>query len=123
MWLYDELLAARLPDDLWIETALSRYFPAALRERYTSYMTRHPLKREIIATHVNNSMINRVGSTFVHRLMETTGAKPDEIVRAYLLNREIFGFVDLWMAIEALDNKVDDAVQSSMLIDTARLID
>ena len=80
-------------------------------------------KREIIATHVINSMINRVGSTFVHRLMETTGAKPDEIVRAYLLTREIFGFVPLWQAIEALDNKVDDAVQSEMLIDSTSLLE
>ena len=47
--------------------------------------------------------------------METTGAKPHEIVRAYLLAREIFGFVALWQAIEALDNKVDDAVQMEML--------
>ena len=38
-------------------------------------------------------------------------------------DREIFGFVTLWQQIEALDNKVDDAVQSAMLIDTARLID
>ena len=59
-------------------------------------MERHPLKREIIATHVTNSMINRVGSTFVHRLSETTGARPYEVVRAYLLSREIFGFVSLW---------------------------
>ncbi len=36
-------------------------------------MPRHPLKREIIATHVTNSMLNRVGSTFVHRLMEIDG--------------------------------------------------
>jgi glutamate dehydrogenase len=123
IWLYDELLASTLPDDPWVETALSRYFPKALRERYAAYMERHPLKREIIATHVTNSMINRVGSTFVHRLMETTGGKPHEVVRAYLLNREIFDFVTLWQQIEALDNKVDDAVQSAMLIDTARLID
>jgi glutamate dehydrogenase len=86
-------------------------------------MARHPLRREIIVSHVTNSMINRVGSTFVHRIIETTGSKPDEIVRGYLLNREIFGFVSLWQQIEALDNKVDDAVQSAMLIDTARLID
>jgi glutamate dehydrogenase len=68
-------------------------------------------------------MLNRVGSTFVHRVMETTGAKPHEIVRAFLLNREIFGFVSLWKAIEALDNRVDDAVQAAMLIDAGRLID
>ncbi len=122
IWLYDELLASSLPDDAWVATALVRYFPTALRERYAAYMQRHPLKREIIATHVTNSMINRVGGTFVHRLLESTGAKPAEIVRAYLLTREVFGFVDLWMAIEALDNKVDDAVQSAMLIETGRLI-
>src|SRR5206468_9772297 len=63
-----------------------------------------------------------VGSTFVHQLLDATGAKPPETVRAYLLNREIFGFVDLWKAIETLDNVVPDAVQSAMLIDTSRLI-
>jgi glutamate dehydrogenase len=120
MWLYDELLASSLPDDPWVATALSRYFPRALQERYASYMDRHPLKREIIATHVTNSMLNRVGSTFVHRLMESTGARPHEVVRAYLLSREVFGFVELWKAIEALDNKVDDALAAAMLIDMSR---
>jgi glutamate dehydrogenase len=119
MWLYDELLASPLPDDAWVSTALVRYFPQALQQRYASHMPRHPLRREIIATHVVNSMINRVGSTFVHRLAETTGAKPHEVVRAYLLSREIFGLVPLWIAIEALDNMVADAVQSAMLIDTS----
>jgi glutamate dehydrogenase len=123
IWLYEELLASVLPDDPWVGTALARYFPAPLRKPYGALMARHPLKREIIVSHVTNSMINRVGSTFVHRITETTGSKPDEIVRAYLLNREIFGFVSLWQQIEALDNKVDDAVQSAMLIDTSRLID
>jgi len=119
IWLNDELMASKLPDDPWVATALVRYFPKALRERYASYMQRHALRREIIATHVLNSMINRVGSTFVHRLCETTGAKAHEVVRAYLLAREIFGLVPLWIAIESLDNKVDDAVQSAMLIDTS----
>src|SRR5258706_7086923 len=55
--------------------------------------------------------------------METTGAKPDEIIRAYLLTREIFGFVTFWQSIEALDSKVDDAVQSAILIDSSMLIE
>jgi glutamate dehydrogenase len=119
IWLYDELLASSLPDDPWVATALHRYFPQLLQERFSGYMERHPLKREIIATHVTNSMINRVGSTFVHRLVETTGARPHEIVRAYLMSREIFGLVELWQAIEALDNQVADEVQSRMLIHTS----
>jgi len=119
IWLSDELVASTLPDDPWVATALLRYFPSALQGKYATYMLRHPLKREIIATHVLNSMVNRVGSTYAHRLTETTGARAHEVVRAYLLAREIFGLVPLWMAIEALDNKVDDAVQSAMLIDTS----
>jgi glutamate dehydrogenase len=117
------VLASTLPDDAWVATALERYFPGALRGTYAAHMKRHPLAREIISTHVVNSMLNRVGSTFVHRLMETAGAKPHEIVRAYLLTREIFGFVGLWQEVEALDNHVDDAVQMEMLIDSSRLIE
>ncbi len=123
IWLYDELLESTLPDDPWVATALERYFPSLLRERFAAWMPRHPLKREIIATHVTNSTINRVGSTFVHRLVETTGARAFEVVRAYLLSREIFGMVPLWLAIEALDNRVDDEVQSGMLIDTSRQLE
>jgi glutamate dehydrogenase len=123
MWLYDEVLASPLPDDPWVATALERYFPQQMKTRFASYMARHPLKREIIATHVINSMLNRVGSTFVHRLAETTGARPFEIVRAYLISREIFGIVGLWVAIEALDNRVADAVQSHMLIDLSRQLE
>ena len=119
IWLNDELIASKLPDDPWVATAIERYFPIAMREHFAPYMQRHALRREIIATHVLNSMVNRVGSTFVHRLGETTGARAHEVVRAYLLAREIFGLVPLWIAIEALDNKVDDAVQSAMLIATS----
>ena len=116
IWIYDELLASPLPDDPWVATALVRYFPQVLRERFAQWMPRHPLKREIIATHVTNSMLNRVGSTYVHRLAESTGARPHEIVRAYLMSREIFGLVPLWGEIEALDNQASDEVQARMLV-------
>ena len=121
MWLSDAFVDSNLPEDEWIATALGRYFPQALREAYAGVMPRHPLRREIVATHVVNSMVNRVGSTFVHRLIETTGAHAPEIVRAYLLQREIFGYVPLWQSIEALDNKVPDQIQSEMLIEAGRL--
>ncbi len=120
--LYDELLASDLPEDPYISTALERYFPAPLRERYRDQIRRHPLKREIVATHVANSMINRVGSTFVHRMQEETGAAPAEIVRAYILTREVFGLIGLWRAVEVLDNKVADAAQAAMLIRAGRLV-
>jgi glutamate dehydrogenase len=121
MWLSDELMASDLPEDPWIAQALQRYFPALLCEKFGSYLERHPLKREIIATHVLNSMVNRVGATFVHRLSEATGAKPALVVRAYLATREVFGYVPLWLKIEALDNLVPDEVQADMIDELGRL--
>ncbi|MBA3253277.1 MAG: NAD-glutamate dehydrogenase, partial [Burkholderiaceae bacterium] len=122
MWLFDALLVSDLPEDPWVGTALARYFPSVLKEKFGTYIERHPLKREIVATHVLNSMVNRVGATFVHRLMETTGSTPSQIVRAYLLAREIFGLVPVWQAIESLDNVVPDELQSQMLIELGRRI-
>jgi glutamate dehydrogenase len=122
MWLYDELVASSLPDDPWVATALARYFPKAVRTRFAPYMARHPLRREIIATHVTNSMVNRVGPTFVHRLSEATGALARDVVRAYLLTREVFEFVPVWDAIDALDNRVPASTQSDLLIETGRTV-
>jgi glutamate dehydrogenase len=116
MWLNDELIASDLPEDPWIATALERYFPTQLKDRFGAYIPRHPLKREIIATHVLNSMVNRVGPTFVHRLGEITGGTPAQVVRAYLATREVFALVPLWQQIEALDNAVPDMVQAEMII-------
>ena len=121
MWLFDEIMASDLPEDPWIGSALARYFPSLLREKFGTYIPRHPLKREIVATHVLNSMVNRVGATFVHRLADTTGAQPAQVVRAYLATREVMGHVALWQQIEALDNRVADVVQSEMLIEEGEL--
>ena len=122
MWLSDELVASDLPEDEWVGSALQRYFPAALKGAFGDYIPRHPLRREIIATHVLNSMVNRVGSTFVHRLSELTGAPAPQVVRAYLLAREVFASVELWQQIEMLDNRVADSVQCEMVVEWRRLI-
>ncbi len=122
MWLDRELIASDLPEDPWIATALERYFPTQLKEKFAAYIPRHPLKREIIVTHVLNSMVNRVGPTFVHRLGEITGGTPAQVVRAYLASREVFGLVPLWQQIEALDNRVPDATQAEMVLAVRGLI-
>jgi glutamate dehydrogenase len=120
--LFDELLASDVSDDPYISIALVNYFPAPLRELYRKEMVRHPLKREIIVTHVTNEMINRAGNTFIHRMREETGAQASDVVRGYLLAREIFDFVSFWQTLEALDDKIPHAVQSDMLIASERLM-
>ncbi len=121
IWLFRELLSSTVPDDPFVATAIERYFPAVLRERFREAMYQHPLRSEIVATHVCNSMVNRVGSTFVHRLTQETGARPSDVVRAYLIARESFGLVRLWGEIESLNNPVEEQVRISMLVLVQRL--
>ena len=53
---------------------------------------------------------------------EETGATLPDIVRAYLATREIFGLVQLWQTIEALDNKVANATQTKMILECLHLV-
>jgi len=123
MELYDLVLASSVPEDPYIATTLLRYFPQRLCERYTAQLLRHPLKREIIATYVVNSMVNRVGPTFVHRLHEETGAAPADIVRAYIGTRQIFDLVSLWRDNEGLDHQVVVATQDQIVLASVRMIE
>jgi len=119
--LYDELLPSDLPDDPRLVQDLYDYFPTALKAEFRPQIEKHRLRREIIATLVTNSLVNRVGSTFVHVIREKTGQPANAIARAYAITRETFRFRELWSAIEALDNKVEAKVQTGMLIEINRL--
>jgi glutamate dehydrogenase len=123
MWLYDELLESDVPEDALVADMLPDYFPKPLQSRYSEAMQRHPLKREILATHLTNALVNRTGTTFVHRLMEETDARPSDIVRAALMSRDVFDLDDVWRSIDALDNLVADEVQARMFVDVVRLLD
>ena len=120
--LSDELVAATLVDDDYVGSALVSYFPPLLQKRYADLMPRHRLKRDIIATVVANTMINRTGSVFVHRMQEETGATSEEVTRAYILTRDVFALDPLWLEIDALDNKVPAQLQYEMLLDVGRLV-
>ena len=63
-----------LPDEPWFQRVLAGYFPPTIAERFADDLPNHPLHREIITTVVVNDMINRAGTTFVHRAIEETGA-------------------------------------------------
>jgi glutamate dehydrogenase len=120
---YERLLESDLPDESMLEEDLLRYFPEPLRKKHKAVIGRHRLRREIIATVVTNSMINRVGPTFVTEMQDRTGKNESEIARAYTIVREAFELRPLWQAIEDLDNKVSTDVQSQMLMETGRTLE
>jgi glutamate dehydrogenase len=112
-----------LPDEPWFARVLAGYFPRAIAERFRTELVSHPLHREIISTCVVNDMINRAGSSFVHRAGEETGVDHAQITRAFVITREVFGLNQLWDDIEALDNEVPTAAQHAGYQEIRRLLD
>ncbi|HEX8205030.1 MAG TPA: NAD-glutamate dehydrogenase [Solirubrobacteraceae bacterium] len=121
--LYTELLDSGLPEDPWLSKDLARYFPAPLPEKHAEAMEGHRLRREIIATHVTNSLVDRAGMTFVFRMHEETGAPASEIARAYAVAREMYGMPGFWHEVEALDHRVPAMLQTEILLDARKLIE
>jgi glutamate dehydrogenase len=100
-----------VPEDPYLSKELRRYFPEPLRERFAEHMERHRLKREIIATAVTNSMVNRMGATFMLRMQEDTGQPPAAVAKAFNIAREVLDARTLWAEIEELDGKVNGNAQ------------
>jgi glutamate dehydrogenase len=122
IYLYGYLVASSLVDDPLLATDLLLYFPEPLREGYREEIEAHRLRREIIATFVTNSMVNRVGPSFVTEMMAETGAEPADVARAYTVVRESFALRSLWARIEELDNRVSAEVQLQMMVAVGRLV-
>jgi glutamate dehydrogenase len=117
-----QLLASDLPEDRYFVAELARYFPTAVRRRFIRDIGRHKLRREIITTAVTNSLVNRMGPSFVLRACAESGASAADVARAYSIAREILDMRELWSTVEALDNRIASRAQYVACADTARLL-
>ena len=115
MSVFDDLVASNLPDDPFFSRALKAYFPQVLSERFADAIAQHPLKREIIATYITNTVVNRAGATFVNFIASEAGATAADVIRAFTLAREIFDLEVLWDQIDVLDYKVASNLQLDLL--------
>jgi glutamate dehydrogenase len=122
IWLYRALINSDVPEDPYLSAELARYFPTPVQKRFAARLKRHRLRREIIATAITNSLINRMGPVFPVRAQDDTGANPAAIARAYSIAREVFAVRDIWAEIEALDNRIPAAVQNTAMLQTTRLL-
>ncbi|MBI3283524.1 MAG: NAD-glutamate dehydrogenase [Burkholderiales bacterium] len=115
MSVFDDLVASNLPDDPFFSRALKAYFPQVLSEKFEAAIAAHPLKREIIATFITNTVVNRTGATFVNFISAEAAASAADVIRAFTLAREIFDLEPLWDQIDALDYRVDAKLQLDLL--------
>ncbi|MGD8213748.1 NAD-glutamate dehydrogenase [Aestuariimicrobium sp. Y1814] len=117
------LLDTQLLDDPWFAHVLVDYFPQLLQERFAEQIDQHPLRREIVANAVANSVFNRGGVSFVFRAMEETRACTQEVVGAFIACREIFGLNEYMERVEALDNIAPTNAQAELYLAFRRLMD
>ncbi len=113
--IFNQMLESDVPEDPYLSKELARYFPLELQKRYSHEMEQHRLRREIIATAVTNSMVNRMGATFVLRMQEDTGQTPAQIAKAYSISREITDARQWWAQIDGLDLKLEESAQIDAL--------
>jgi glutamate dehydrogenase len=120
--LHDQLLESTVPDDPYLARELGRYFPRAIGERYPDALEHHRLRREIIATHLANSMINRGGPSLIVRIADETGAAPAAIAHAFAAARDSYNMTSLNGAIDSLDNKISGTLQLALYAEIEDLL-
>lgn len=115
MELYNELLNSALPDDAYFISDLKRYFPKAMREEFADAIINHPLKREIIATSITNSIVNRAGLSFAFDMARDMGASLADVTAAYVLVRELFKLQPMWQETKQAEDfkKIQQFVERS----------
>jgi glutamate dehydrogenase len=109
--LYEELLESAVPDDPYLSREMGRYFPKEIAAQFPDALEHHRLRREIIATQLANSMINRGGPSLIVRIADQTGAAPAAVASAFAAVRDSYGMSAINTAIDALDNRVAGKVQ------------
>lgn len=120
--LRDGIINSTVPEDIYLTKILINCFPKQLQEKYQQQMENHPLKREIIATKISNIMLSEMTFSFVYRVQDETGASIEDIVRSYIISREIMDMDNVWKQIDNLDNVISSADQMNIMIVYMRLL-
>ncbi len=102
--LFDDIVASTAPDDPWFARVLEDYFPKPLA-RFEDEMEHHRLRREIIATVIDNDLVNLCGPTFPGRLRAAANCDTGDLVTAFEVARETLRFSEVWARVERLDGK------------------
>ncbi|MCW1821131.1 glutamate dehydrogenase [Mycolicibacterium conceptionense] len=116
-----ELLASEIPDDEAFSHCLVDYFPAAIAEYARAELSRHPLRREIVATAVAGELINRVGPGTIYRMQERLAVTTAQVARAYATVRDILDLDALWAA--ELARYSDEGHRIQVLLQVRELIE
>src|SRR5208337_2210743 len=96
--------------------------PEPIAKQFPDALEHHRLRREIIATQLANSMINRGGPSLMVRIADQTGAAPAAIAAAFAAVRDSYGMTALNAGIDSLDNRIDGKLQLELYAELQDLL-
>ena len=117
------LLASDVPDEEYLLAVLREYFPAEASRRFADEMTRHRLRRDLIATGLANDLVNRMGITYVSRTAHELGVMAADVALAYRVACDVCDAPAVWRAIEEQDGRMAPALQLELKAEVDRLVD
>jgi glutamate dehydrogenase len=88
MWVKDVLLESDILESELTDQFCLEYFPSAVVEKFKSEALKHPLRRNIVATQIANTLVDTLGITSLLKLSGRAGKSFAEAVRA-AVNAEI----------------------------------
>jgi glutamate dehydrogenase len=90
--------------------------------KYAEAMKRHRLRREIIATVIDNDMVNICGPTFPRRLCASAGCDVTALAIGYAAAKAILRFDAVWDAVAALDGQAPAVAQMALFAELAAVL-
>ncbi|GGO87956.1 hypothetical protein GCM10011348_42310 [Marinobacterium nitratireducens] len=123
LWLCDQLIADGIADNDDLLPLLQEYFPTAVRERFGGMLEQHPLRAELLATHLTNQLCNRMGETFISYLQSETRCSALEALRAYVAAGRLLDVDSLWRGLESIECEIDESLFRSQLTSIQDLIE
>ena len=120
--LKESLVKAELTDCPYMLKEMESAFPMKIRNKFNASIYQHPLKHEILATQLSNSIIDYMGISYIQRMKEASGGTETEVAKAFVIARDIFDLPRQWEKIELLDYQVLKNIQHDMIIDLIRVV-
>lgn len=120
--LKDEIIKMVLTKSTEAEPFLGLAFPKAIANQFHDNLLAHPLRPEIVATQLTNKIVNEMGSTFIYRMLDETGAQVESVVKAYMIARQLFNISELWEKIDSLGAQIDTKAKNKVTINLIQII-
>lgn len=92
-------------DDLFTKLIFSA-FPSVLAEKYKKQILGHKLRTQLVATQLSNLVVDEMGLIFVYQLHEQTSKSMLNVLKAYLVCREIFALPEILEMIDAHEDRL-----------------